>query len=432
MTTTSPTTTTAERADPIAAIADFVRGFSLEATRPSADDVADLVDTAPKGTRVYVSAVSTHPVRESIEAAIELRKAGFEPVPHLAVRNFATADELDAFLTRMNGEAGVQRALVIAGDRDEPTGDFHSAIEVIDGALQRHGIVEIGIAGYLDGHPRIPQLDLDRALADKVRAAETTGVAVHIVTQFCFDGASIVKMAAAPARLRHRAPGAGRPGGLDQPLDAPALRQALRARVGARACPPAGQPTLRHVGARRPGVLAQARAERNVGEIAPHFFRSAAWRERRAGPRRWRKGGSRSRAARASGSSRRAKAEDCGRAALPCAASTRRRARPHVVGRDLARHGDRQLRHFRGDEIDLAAVEADLAQPPRDRKARQHGGERLGRIPIQRLREPRPRLRRRREIEPRHVRQDDRVGLSVRQAETAEHGRACAAGRCRR
>jgi methylenetetrahydrofolate reductase (NADPH) len=290
MTTISPTTTVADRADPIAAIADFMRGFSLEATRPSADDVADLADTAPKGTHVYVSAVSTHPARESIEAAIELRKAGFEPVPHLAVRNFATADELDGFLARMSGEAGVQRLLVIAGDRDEPAGDFHSSVEVIDsGALQRHGIVEIGIAGYPDGHPRIPQLDLDRALADKVRAAETTGVAVHIVTQFCFDGAAVVRWL-----LRLRDFGIEHPVrvGLAGPSNLSTLLRYAK-RCGVRA---SAQGLARQAGLVRQlfamsapdalvRALAQARAERHLGEIAPHFFsfgglaRTARWAE---------------------------------------------------------------------------------------------------------------------------------------------------------
>jgi methylenetetrahydrofolate reductase (NADPH) len=274
----------------IAAIADFVRGFSLEATRPSADDVADLADTAPKGTRVYVSAVSTHPARESIEAAIELHKAGFEPVPHLAVRNFATADELAAFLARMSGEAGVQRLLVIAGDRDEPAGDFHSAVEVIDGgALQRYGIVEIGIAGYPDGHPRIPQLDIDRALADKLRAAETTGLTVHIVTQFCFDGAAIVKWL-----LRLRGFGIDHPVrvGLAGPTNLSTLLRYAK-RCGVRA---SAQGLARQAGLVRqlfamsaPDALAralvQARADRHVGEIAPHFFsfgglaRTARWAE---------------------------------------------------------------------------------------------------------------------------------------------------------
>jgi methylenetetrahydrofolate reductase (NADPH) len=290
MTTISPTTTVADRADPIAPIADLMRGFSLEATRPSADDVADLAEVAPKGTRVYVSAVSTRPARESIEAAIELRKAGFEPVPHLAVRNFATADELNAFLARMSGEAGVQRALVIAGDRDEPAGDFHSSVEVIDGgALQRHGMVEIGIAGYPDGHPRIPQLDLDRALADKLRAAETTGVAVHIVTQFCFDGAAIVKWL-----LRLRDFGIEQPVrvGLAGPTNLSMLLRYAK-RCGVRA---SAQGLARQAGLVRQlfamsapdalvRALVQARAERHLGEIAPHFFsfggvaRTARWAE---------------------------------------------------------------------------------------------------------------------------------------------------------
>jgi methylenetetrahydrofolate reductase (NADPH) len=184
----------------------------------------------------------------------------------------------------------VQRLLVIAGDRDEPAGEFHCAVEVIDGgALQRHGIVEIGIAGYPDGHPRIPQLDLDRALADKVRAAETTGVAVHIVTQFCFDGAAIVKWL-----LRLRDFGVEHPVrvGLAGPTNfSTLLRYAKRCGVRASA-----QGLARQAGLVRQlfamsapdalvRVLAQARAERHLGEIAPHFFsfggvaRTARWAE---------------------------------------------------------------------------------------------------------------------------------------------------------
>src|SRR6266508_3765744 len=193
-------TTTEDRADPIDAIAEFMAGFSLEATRPSAEEVAALAAVAPASTSVYISAVPKRPAQEAIEAAARLRKAGFEPVPHLAARGFASTRALDDFLARMSGEAGVVRLLVIAGDREEPTGEFRSAIEVIDGgALQRHGICEIGVAGYPDGHPRLLQQDLDRALADKIRAAESTGLAVHIVTQFCFDAQAILQWI---ARLR--------------------------------------------------------------------------------------------------------------------------------------------------------------------------------------------------------------------------------------
>jgi len=176
---------------PVSRIAALMAGFSLEATRPSEADIAALSVLAP-ATRVYVSAVPNRPATESVEAAIRLRRAGFEPVPHIAARNFATADALDDVLARLNGEAGVQHVLVIGGDRSE-FGPFRRAIDVIDsGVLRRHGIRGVGIAGYPDGHPQIATDELDRALADKVAAAEASGLAVETVTQFCFDARAIL------------------------------------------------------------------------------------------------------------------------------------------------------------------------------------------------------------------------------------------------
>jgi methylenetetrahydrofolate reductase (NADPH) len=191
----SPSTglVTSPRTDLARAIGTFMRGFSLEATRPSADEVASLAAIAPAGTWVYVSAVPTRAPKESIEAAIRLRAAGFEPVPHLAVRNFATTALIDDFLARMTGEAGAQRFLVIAGDRDQPAGEFRAATDVIDGAfLRRRGIVEIGLAGYPDGHPRVSEQELNLALMEKINAAEAIGLSIHIVTQFCFRPSAVI------------------------------------------------------------------------------------------------------------------------------------------------------------------------------------------------------------------------------------------------
>jgi methylenetetrahydrofolate reductase (NADPH) len=179
-------------------IAAFMAGFSVEATRPSEADIAALTVLA-RGTRVYVSAVPNRPADESVTAAIRIRAAGLEPVPHVAVRNFASADALDDFLGRLNGEAGVQCVLVIAGDRAE-CGPFKRAIDAIDsGLLRRRGIRTIGIAGYPEGHPRIGADELDRALAEKIDAAEATGLGAEIITQFCFDAGPILDYI---ARLR--------------------------------------------------------------------------------------------------------------------------------------------------------------------------------------------------------------------------------------
>jgi methylenetetrahydrofolate reductase (NADPH) len=186
-------TAAASPADPQRAIAELMGGVSLEATRPTDGDIAALVVNAPAGTRVYLSAIPTRPPHEVIRIAARLHAAGFEPVPHLAARSFASVGALDDFLARAGDEACVRRVLVIAGDRSEPTGPFRSAVEAIDsGVLQRRGICEIGIAGYPEGHPRIAAGELEQALLDKIQITEQVGLSVHVVTQFAFDAAPII------------------------------------------------------------------------------------------------------------------------------------------------------------------------------------------------------------------------------------------------
>jgi methylenetetrahydrofolate reductase (NADPH) len=148
---------------------------------------------------------------------------------------------------------------------------------VIDGGLlQRRGIREIGIAGYPEGHPRISQHDLDRALMEKIAAAEATGMRVHIVTQFCFDAAAILQWI---RRLRDF--GLEHPVrvGLAGPTNLPALLWYAR-RCGVRA---SIEGLARQSGLARQlfamtapdtlvQALAQARSDRRLGMVKPHFF----------------------------------------------------------------------------------------------------------------------------------------------------------------
>ena len=93
----------------------------------------------------------------------------------------------------------MRRVLVIAGDRGEH-GPFRRAADAIDsGLFRRRGIRALGIAGYPEGHPKIGNDALFKALAEKIAAAEATGLAVEIVTQFCFDARAILDYV---ARLR--------------------------------------------------------------------------------------------------------------------------------------------------------------------------------------------------------------------------------------
>ena len=255
----------------IARIAAFMDGFSIEATRPSATDIAELA-MLKRGTRVYLSAVPNRPPDESLAAAMQIRAAGLEPVPHVAVRNFASEQALDDFLARLNGEASVDNILVIAGDRNE-CGPFRRALDAIDnGVLRRRGIRSIGIAGYPQGHPRIGDDELNRALAEKIAAAEATGLNPEIVTQFCFDARSILDFV---ARLRgfgfdHRVRV-----GLVGPTSLTSLMR-YAARCGVRA---SAQGLARRSGLMRqmfalatPDDLIRALAEAALAGVVPHFF----------------------------------------------------------------------------------------------------------------------------------------------------------------
>jgi methylenetetrahydrofolate reductase (NADPH) len=261
----------------VAAIASFMRAGSLEATRPNADDVAALEAAAAPGTAVYLSAVPSRPQEDVVEQAARVRAAGLEPVPHLAVRNFASADALGRFLDRLTGEAGVRRLLVIAGDRAEPAGPFHGALEAIDsGLISRRGITEIGISGYPDGHPRIAGHELERVLAAKLEAAEQTGLAVNIVTQFCLEAAPIIAWV-----RRLRAHGIDLPVriGLAGPTSLTTLMRYAR-RCGVRASTQGlarNAGLIKHLlGASAPDGIVRILVEQNrdgeLGDIAPHLF----------------------------------------------------------------------------------------------------------------------------------------------------------------
>jgi len=257
--------------DPAARIAAFMQGFSVEATRPPDADVAALA-VLKRGTRVYLSAVPNRPVDEALGAAIRLRAAGFEPVPHIAVRNFASIAALDDFLARLNGEAGVAHALVIAGDRAE-CGPLRRALDAIDGGiLRRRGIRTISIAGYPDGHPRIGEVELNRALGEKIVAAEATGLAVEIVTQFCFNAGAILDFVA-----RVRTFGFEHPVrvGLAGPTSLAALLR-YAARCGVRT---SAQALVQRSGLVRqmfamatPDDLVRTLAEAAPAGVTPHFF----------------------------------------------------------------------------------------------------------------------------------------------------------------
>ena len=171
-------------------IAAFLHGFSVGAVAPAIEQVAALKSALPPRAKVHLTAVPDGRMAKPVEAAVRVRARGLRAgaasrgarhrKPRRARRGVGTAD------ARGRRPASARHRRRTAGT----TGPFASAIELIEsGLLQRHGISEIGIAGYPEGHPRLSQ----DALASRARRQGRSGRADrarrHIVTQFAFDAA---------------------------------------------------------------------------------------------------------------------------------------------------------------------------------------------------------------------------------------------------
>ena len=259
--------TAAPAPDPVA----FASHFSLEATRPNSTEIAALADILPRGTPLYLTAVPTQDTRELATAAAAVRKAGLEPVAHIAARRLASAAALQELLTRFHGEADMRRLLVIGGDVDAP-GAFGDALAIIQkGGLRKAGIEEVGIGAYPEGHPRIPAGRLESALDEKIAAATAQGLRVHIVSQFSFAPERIVTWL-----KQLRACGIGKPVkiGMAGPTSVPALlRYARRCGVAASLrglVSGVASGLVGHVG---PDLIIETLlAAGNLGDVAPHYF----------------------------------------------------------------------------------------------------------------------------------------------------------------
>jgi methylenetetrahydrofolate reductase (NADPH) len=174
-------------------VAEMLKGFSIELNPGD----AKVMDAAPgrlePGTEVFLTWIpGTNPM-ETIAPAGKLRKAGLFPTPHIGARHVESAAQLEQFATRLAGE-GVDRVLIIGGDRDKPAGPYDSSLAVMQsGILQKAGITRVNIGAFPEGNPAIPDALLIPALPAKVNFAKSNGLQTAIVTQFCFDAEPIIK-----------------------------------------------------------------------------------------------------------------------------------------------------------------------------------------------------------------------------------------------
>jgi methylenetetrahydrofolate reductase (NADPH) len=183
-------------------IIELLRGASLELSSRDPTEIDACVPLLDPGTQVYISIPPGQTYHGSVALAARLSRAGFRPVPHVAARQIARREALEDYLARAAGEGGVDSALVIAGDLDRACGPFDSSLALLDtGLFERNGIVNVGIAGHPEGHPKVAAAFLDTALADKKRVGQQHGLSLRVVTQFCFEAKPVLAWAARQKNL---------------------------------------------------------------------------------------------------------------------------------------------------------------------------------------------------------------------------------------
>jgi methylenetetrahydrofolate reductase (NADH) len=159
----------------------------------SGNQLKELADQFAAGTDVSITFLPGDNYRHNVETAAALRRAGFNPVPHIAAREMPSREALNDFLVRARREADVRRIVLIAGDVAAAKGPFKSSRDVAaSGLIEAHGITSVSVAGYPEGHPYLEGAHPFEALAAWRDWGGRSGVRVDIVTQFCFEAAPIL------------------------------------------------------------------------------------------------------------------------------------------------------------------------------------------------------------------------------------------------
>jgi methylenetetrahydrofolate reductase (NADPH) len=127
--------------------------------------------------------------RRGLEATVDLTErltaAGYATVPHISARLIRDRAHLTELIDRLHAD-GVRELFVLAGDAAEPAGDFPGAVELLEAMGPRRGDFDaIGITGYPESHHLISDEETIRAMFAKAP------MATHIVSQLCFDAATI-------------------------------------------------------------------------------------------------------------------------------------------------------------------------------------------------------------------------------------------------
>ncbi len=173
-------------------LTEFLSSASVEVSSRG-HQLAELRDHFAAGTDVTITFLPGDNYRHNVETAAALRRAGYNPVPHIAAREMASRDALDDFLARLRGEADVTRILLIAGDTALARGPYKSSLGICaSGLIETRGFARVSVAGHPEGHPYMETAETLAVLEAWQQWGRSSDIQVDVMTQFCFESAPIL------------------------------------------------------------------------------------------------------------------------------------------------------------------------------------------------------------------------------------------------
>ncbi len=141
----------------------------------------EVAEHVPRDIKLTVTASPKKGIEATLDLTERLLQLGFRVTPHIAARLVVDNAHLEDILQRMDG-MGVREVFVIAGDEEEPAGEFEGAVDLLRAMAEvGHSFEEVGISGYPESHPVISDETTIQAMYEKAPYAS------YIVSQICFN-----------------------------------------------------------------------------------------------------------------------------------------------------------------------------------------------------------------------------------------------------
>jgi methylenetetrahydrofolate reductase (NADPH) len=143
-------------------------------------DALERAEALPPGAATTVTASPSHGIESTVELCEALIVRGHQATPHLAAHMIRDRQHLAELLERCRS-GGIHGAFVVGGDAKD-RGEIHDGLALLRLMEELgHPFTSIGIPGYPEGHPSIPDHVLMRSLEEKRPHAS------YMTTQMSFD-----------------------------------------------------------------------------------------------------------------------------------------------------------------------------------------------------------------------------------------------------